>query len=100
MGITKDIINAVQAPKTTIVVAVDRKRRVQLEYKLMTTIPNMFVDRARKGTKYTLPNNSVIIVQVSGPRNPDVDTTQMKAKEWREWLADEEEKEEKKKDAE
>jgi len=88
MGVTTEIINAVQAPRTTIIVAVSRERRVQLEYKLQTTIANMFVDRARNGTKYTLQNQSVIIVQVSGNAKPNIDTIGMKAKEWREWITD------------
>lgn len=91
MGITEDIINPVQAPKTSITIAVTRKRRVQLEYKLMTTIKGMYVDRRRNGTKYTLPNKSVIIVQISGALGPDVDVIKMKAKEWRNWITDKEE---------
>lgn len=88
MGVTEDVINAVQAPQTTVIVAVTRKRRVQLEYKLMSTIVGMFVDRARNGTKYTLPNMSVIVVQVAGSQVPDVDTTKWKAKEWKAWITD------------
>lgn len=90
MGITEDIINAIQAPKTTITVAVMRMKRVQLEYKLATSITGMYVERSRNGTKYTLPNMSVIVVQVSGPSVPDVDTTKMKAKEWNAWITDKE----------
>ena len=48
----------------------------------------MFVTRARNGTKYELPNGSVIIVQVQGSEQPEVDTTKMKGKEWKRWITD------------
>lgn len=88
MGVTEDVINAIQAPKTRIVVAVSRKHRVQLEYKLQTTIQGMFTTRARNGTKFELANKSVIILQISGPEAVDIDTMKWKAKEWNAWITD------------
>lgn len=78
-------------PKTKVVIAVTRERRVQLEYTLQTALTGAFMTRERNGSKLELPNKSVIIVQVSGPQVPDVDVTKMKGRPWKAWITDAEE---------
>lgn len=95
MGVTEDVIHKVQAPRTRVVVAIPRERRVQLEYKLHTTLVNPFVTREKNGTKYEMPNKSVVIVQIQGPEKPDIDCVKMKSKQWNEWITDKKPEEEK-----
>ena len=96
MGVTESIFSKVQVPGTKIVVAVTRKRRVQLEYLIQTTKPQAFVNRVRNGTTFNLGNRSVIVLQITGSESIDVDTNKMKAKEWNAWLRDEKLEEKKK----
>jgi len=88
MGVTDEVIQKVQAPKMRVVIAVPRERRVQLEYKLHTTLINPFVTREKNGTKYELANKSVVIVQILGPERPDIDCVNMKSKAWNDWITD------------
>lgn len=88
VGIKTAVFEKLAVPKTTVVVAIARENRTQLEYVVQTTLENAFVERARNGTKYTLPNGSVLTIQVSGSAKFDVDLTKMKPKGLAKWLVD------------
>lgn len=90
MGIKDDIISKVQAPNTHVSVAIDRKRRIQLEYALQTQLPILHTKRNRNGTVFDMGNGSKITIYVGGGREVDVNLVEMKAKEWREWITDKE----------
>lgn len=88
MGIKTAVFEKLSVPKTQVVIAIARENRTQLEYVVQTTLENAFVERARNGTKYTLPNKSVLFIQVSGSMDIDVDLTKMKPKGLAKWLVD------------
>jgi len=90
MGIKDDIISKVQAPNTQIEIAIDRKRRIQLEYALQTQLSVLHTKRNRNGTTLEMANRSKITIYVGGAKEVDINLIDMKAREFKDWISDKE----------